>query len=192
MAEQPDLAGVLATIREGDPSAMQALYERYAAQLYHVCLVRLGDGDAAQEVVQQVFIHVWQRLPTFDERGEAALIAWLHTIAYHAVVTRIRKRKRQLSVARGADVTVAQRPGTDPAGTVSERLTVRQALARLSPAQQQVIALRYLAGLSTAQTARVLDRTEGAVKALHQRALVRLHAILTAEHGPAEGAPPQP
>ena len=63
----------------------------------------------------------------------------------------------------------------DLAHTVCEREALREALAQLSPLQQQVIALRYMGGLTTGETAVVLGRSEGAIKALQHRALRRLH-----------------
>ena len=89
MADRPDLAALLAHLRGGNASAMQALYELYAPQLYRYCLFRLGDAEAAQEIVQDVFVQVWHSVRTFEYRGDAALRAWLHKIASNAVITQV-------------------------------------------------------------------------------------------------------
>ena len=82
--EPSDLSALVAALRAGDPSALQALYELYAAPLLRFSAFRLGEAEAAQDVVQEVFIQVWQHARTFEYRGEAALVAWLYTIANHA------------------------------------------------------------------------------------------------------------
>ena len=179
MSQHDDLAPLLAAIRGGDPSGMQVLYDRYAAGLYRYCLVRLGEAEAAQEVVQDVFLRAWQALGTFDYRGEAALVAWLYTIARHGVISYLRTRKPQVSLeATGA---WAQPQGADVASQVCEREALRQALRELSVVQQQVIALHFFAGLTLGETAVVLARTEGAIKAQQYRALLRLHERLSEE-----------
>ena len=182
MTTEPfDLSALIAALRAGDASAMQALYERYAPQLYRYSLFRLGDAEAAQDIVQEVFVQVWHGVRTFEYRGDAALVAWLHTIASHAVINHVRKLKRQPTVSLDATGDWQQLHGTDLARAVCERLELRQALAGLSADQHHVVALRYFAGLTNAEAALVLGRTEGAIKALHHRALRRLHQCLTAE-----------
>lgn len=185
MSEQPDLSTLLSLLKSGDTTAMQSLYDLYAAQLLRVCVFRLGEVEAAQEVVQDVFVQAWRGLHKFEYRGEAAFTAWLHTIANNAVMSYLRKHRRQASVSLDADGDWPQLHGTDMARSVCDRLALRQAITRLSPAQQQVVELRYVAGLTNGEIALALARPEGAVKALHHRALQRLHQLMTAEAEPA-------
>lgn len=190
--DRPDVSTIVADIAAGDPRALQLLYERYAPQLFRSCLFRLGDVDAAQDILQDVFVQVWHALPSFDYRGEAALTAWLHRIASNLVINDVRKRTRRPSVSLESTADWPQLRSNDMARTVCDRLELRQAITRLSPDQQQVIALRYGAGLTNGEAARVLGRTEGAVKALHHRAVVRLHQYLTAEAAAPMAMLPQP
>ena len=143
--EPSDLSTLVAALRAGDPSALQALYELYAAPLVRFSAFRLGDAEAAQDVVQEVFIQVWQHARTFEDRGEAALVAWLYTIANHVVINHLRRRRRRPSVSLDATGDGAPLQGMDLAHTVCEREALRAALAQLSPLQQQVIALRFTA-----------------------------------------------
>lgn len=186
MSERSDPAATIAAITGGDPTAMQALYDLYATQLFRYCLFRVGDAEAAQDIVQDVFVQAWHGLRTFQYRGEPALVAWLHKIASNAVINYVRKRQRQPSVSLNADGEWSQLSGADMARSICERLELRQAIKRLSPDQQHVVALRYFAGLSNAEAAMVLGRSEGAIKALHHRALLRLHQLLTADAGIGE------
>jgi len=185
VSERPDLSAVVAEITGGDPNAMQALYDLYATQLYRYCLFRIGEPEAAQDVLQEVFVQAWHGLRTFEYRGESAFVAWLHKIANNAVINLVRKRQRQPTVSLNTNGDWSQLHGVDLARSVCERIELQQAIRRLSTDQQHVVALRYFAGLSNSETAMVLGRTEGAVKALHHRALLRLHQLLTADAGSA-------
>ncbi len=181
MSERPELKTIVAAIAGGDPNAMQALYELYAPQLYRYCLFRIGEADATQDVVQEVFVQAWHGMRAFEYRGESAFVAWLHKIASNAVINHVRKSKRQPTISLNTNGDWSQLHGSDMARSVCERLELRNAITRLSHDQQQVIALRYFAGLSNNEVALVLGRTEGAVKALHHRAVLRLQQLLTAE-----------
>lgn len=181
MHDRADMVAIVADIAAGDPRALHTLYERYAAQLFRYCWFRSGDVDATQDILQDVFVQVWHGLRSFDYRGEAALTAWLYRIASNVVITHVRKRNRRPSVSLESNADWPQLHSNDMAGTVCDRLELRQAVMRLSPDQQQVIALRYFGGLSNSEVAQVLGRTEGAIKSLHHRALLRLHQCLTAE-----------
>ena len=184
MADRPDLAALLAHLRAGNPSAMQALYELYAPQLYRYCLFRLGDAEAAQGIVQDVFVQVWHNVRTFEYRGDAALRAWLHNIASNAVINHVRQRQRQPTVSLDAPGDWAPLQAPIWHARCASGLELRQAIAGLSADQQQVVALRYVAGLTNAEAALVLGRSEGAIKALHHRALRRLHQLLTVGAAP--------
>ena len=131
MSERPDLATVLAGIRGGDPTAMQTLYEVYAAQLYRFCVFRLGEVEAAQDVVQEVFLQAWHGLRTFEYRGDAALTGWLHTIALNAVNSYLRKDQRQPSVSLSVSEDWPQLHSSDMSRMVCERMALRQAIERL-------------------------------------------------------------
>lgn len=177
MPDRSDLSAVVAAIATGDPTAIQTLYEHYAPQLYRSCLFRIGDVDATQDILQDVFVQVWAGLGSLECRGEAALTAWLLTIASNAVINYVRKRNRQPWVPLESTAEWPQQTDGDMARTVCERLDLRQAVTRLNPTQQHVIALRYGADLSNGEVAQVLGRTEGAVKALHHRAGAPAHVL---------------
>jgi RNA polymerase sigma-70 factor (ECF subfamily) len=166
----PDLAAVRAAQR--DRSAFAWLYRRYLDRVYAYAFYRLGDHHDAEDATERVFLQAMRALPTFDERG-ASFRAWLFTIAHHTVanVHRGRARSRSVAMPDGFDWPA---PDSDPAGVVGradELRAVLRALGRLSEERQQVILLRFVEGLSSAETAEVLGRSPAAVRVLLHRAL---------------------
>ncbi len=153
---------------------MDELYHQYRTPVLRYCYSRLGDQKVAQQCVQDVFISAWKGIMDFEYRGERSFTAWLFRIANHELTKTIRERQAMEQVA----VPVEFGPG-DPhqmrgPAEVWHDEALRQALSTLTPEQQQVITLRFLARMSSSEIAQSLERTEWAVKLLQQRALRQL------------------
>lgn len=181
MSTSIDLATVVERLQAGDAQAMHELYEHYADALWRYIQIRLSDAEAAHDCLQDVFFKVWKSMPTFEFRSDPHFTAWLYTIAHHLVVSHIRKRKRQPQVPLTPELNVIDVRRSDTARTVGDRLAVQQALEELTREQQQVIRLKFFAGLSNTEIATTMQRTEGAIKALQHRALNRLQRLLSVD-----------
>jgi RNA polymerase sigma factor (sigma-70 family) len=126
-------------------------------------------GDAADDLVDEVLLAAWEHVGRF-QGTESQFRSWIFTIAHHRVVDEHRRRRDEQPLDR-----VASHPARDD--TEAEALArvaegeIRDALADLAPAQRQVLLLRLVADLSVEQTAAVLGRSSGAVKALQHRAI---------------------
>ncbi|WP_026369190.1 RNA polymerase sigma factor [Kallotenue papyrolyticum] len=174
-----DLPATIARAREGNPQAIHELYEVYAEPVRRYCYVRLGDLEAAQDCVQEVFVSVWRGIKKFEYRGEVSFTAWLYTIANNVVVSYIRKRNRTQHVSLSLELNLTDPQTFDTARAVCDRLAIREAIEQLTYEQQQVIILKFFVGLSNLEIAGILGRSEGAVKALQHRAIHRLHQLLS-------------
>ena len=132
--------------------------------------LRAQVGDAADDLVDEVLLAAWEHVGRF-QGTESQFRSWIFTIAHHRVVDEHRRRRDDEPLDRIA----AQRRARDD--TEAEALSrvsegeLRRILAELSPAQRQVLLLRLVADLSIEQTAGVLGRSSGAVKALQHRAI---------------------
>lgn len=171
-----ELAVVIAQAQAGQHSAMQQLYERYAQAIYRFCYRRLGEIEAAQDAMHDVFVQVWRSITTIEYRGEPAFVSWMYTIANNTVINVFRKRKNVQHVS--LDEAENRATASDHARTIIDRMELQEAIAQLTADQQQVIALKFFNGLSNGEIAAILGRNEGAIKALQHRALARLSAIL--------------
>lgn len=165
-----------------DPYAFAELYERYADRVYGFVRLRVRDVRDAEEIVETVFLKAWQALPEYEQRG-LPFSAWLFRIARNAVIDEARRSGREPLLAE-----VAEAEGLPAACRVEEaalsRLDaqrVRAAIGLLTEEQTAVVTMRFLWDLSLKDTADVLDRTEGAVKALQHRALRALARLLDEE-----------
>lgn len=170
--------------RAGSPAAFARLYEAYFSRVYRYILARTGQEADAEDVTAEVFLKVLGALPGFRWR-EAPFSAWLFRIAYNAVVDHHRRngvRGDQVELPFALTVSDA-----GPEELVERMLTadeIRRAAVRLTEAQRQVLQLRFAAGLSLAETAKVLGKSIGNVKATQHHALARLKKLIQeAGHG---------
>ena len=172
--------------QHGDDTAFAALYDAHAARVYALCLGLSGDRATAGELVQDVFVRVWERLDSF--RGECAFATWLHRVAVNVALESERKgRRRSLRLQIAADLQVvhgdstaprdpdAAAPATDPALT----LDLERAIARLSAGARAVFVLHDVEGFQHAEIGERLGIAEGTSKAHLFRARRLLREMLT-------------
>ncbi|PLS78531.1 MAG: hypothetical protein CYG59_18055 [Chloroflexi bacterium] len=178
------LAAVCARAREGNTDAIDELYHQYSVPLLCYCYSRLGDEEAAHRCVQGIFISVWQGITTFEYRGEPSFTAWLFRLANHELATTIRNREEAtVQVALAVEVGEADLYRMRNAAKLWQADRLRQALSTLPAEEQHVLALRFLAGMSSREIAQSLEQTEWAVKLLQRRALQRLALSVAAAYG---------
>ena len=166
---------VVARARAGDAQAFALLYDAHAGRVHALCLRLSGDAREARELTQDVFVRVWEKLPTF--RGESALGSWIHRTAVNTVLERQRADRR-----RGARVEARADPEALPAASspapVDERLDLDAALARLSPAARTVFVLHALEGYSFAEIGALTGVGEATLRSRLHRARTQLIAAL--------------
>ena len=168
--------------RAGDERAVAELYNAYFPRVYRYMLARAGNVGDAEDLTEEVFIRVLDALGRFEWR-EAPFSAWLFRIAHNAIVSHQRRNGARGRHAPLSPALPIQTPG--PEEMVEARLTldeVMRATENLPEAQRQVIALRFGAGLSVAETARALGKGEGNVKVIQHKAIAKLREILVDKH----------
>jgi RNA polymerase sigma-70 factor (ECF subfamily) len=168
VAEEPTL---LERVKRNDQNALAEVHDQYFDQIYHYLNYRLGDPDAAADLTAEVFLALINAL----KRGKppkTSLSGWLYAVARNLTADHIRKQVRTVPLLEDL---VADEPSlADQAYLAQLAPTLTQALVRLTEEQQHVIALRFGQGLSLAETAQILDKSVGAIKALQHRALASL------------------
>jgi len=180
---------------------MALAYDRHADIVYGSLVRFLGDPDAAEDVVQETFVALWQRSHQFDPRV-GSLLGWLLAIARNRAIDRLRaaSRRPQLAVRwTGRSAHRDRGPVADPLAGLSDReggssdddpeaaaargwarSVVRAALSAMPDAERQVLRLAYDAGLSQSEIAGHLGQPLGTVKTRTRRALAELRAVLDA------------
>jgi RNA polymerase sigma-70 factor (ECF subfamily) len=159
------------------------LYERTIDQMYGYVAARIP-AEHVEDTVAEIYIAAHGSLPTFEDRGEGALEAWLFGIARNVIASGYRQRRRRpppLELAAAAPL-YAEGPTPEQHLTRHERSQhLRQQVAKLSPRRREVIELRYFAGLTNKQIARTLELDERTIASHLTRALRDLHTLLTEE-----------
>ena len=174
--------------QRGDAGAVEGLYDLYADRIYHYVLARTGDVNAAEDLTADVFLRVIQHVHRFKldtTHPSASVSAWLYRIAANLVADYHRVRQRRPTVSIEDDALLIS-AAPDP----SQQAERRDALDRLSGAlekltedQRLVVVCKFGEGMSNAQAAAWLGKTEGAIEALQHRALRTLCRLLGAKQG---------
>jgi len=162
--------------KDGDQQALAELYERYLPRIYRYVAARLPAADA-EDVTSTVFLKMVDSLGRYEWRG-LPFGAWLFRIARNEVVSFVRRERY-----READPLdeALRDPAPSAAGAfedAAQLAAVRDAIAQLPPAQRDVIELRFIAGLSVAETAKVLGKFETNVKVLQHKGVAKLQRLL--------------
>lgn len=168
---------LLKQAREGDSAALAAIYDQYYGPLYGYIYRQVGHVDTARDLTAHVFERLLETLPT-GKGPQQQLRPWLYRVAHNGVVDFYRRQQhRQHLPLEDQVLASADRPDIEAEQQLLAA-DVRAALVTLTPEQQQVIALKFLAGLSNAEVADIVDKPVGAVKSLQHRALAALQRRL--------------
>jgi RNA polymerase sigma-70 factor (ECF subfamily) len=167
--------------RDGD--ALAVLYDRYAPRVYGLCLRILSESQLAEDILQEVFVRVWERAILF-EQSRGSVSAWVMGIARNSCIDQLRRMQARpvaadppsLPDALPFEESLASEGSDVPAlAARNERARlVRRALAELSAEQQRVIDLSYFKGYTRREIARQLNWPEGTV---HTRARLALQKL---------------
>jgi len=162
-----------------DPAALGTLYDQYVDKIYAYIYHRVGSADIAEDLTGQVFVRMLEAVRN-GRPWRTSFSGWLYRIAHNLVIDHYRRRGRATFVAIDEAMPVRS-PDGDPVRSAESRLemdSLRQALSSLTEEQVQVITLRFLEDLSIAEVASIMDKTEGAIKALQYRAVSSLRRVM--------------
>jgi RNA polymerase sigma-70 factor (ECF subfamily) len=152
----------------------EALYRSSRDDVFAYVATLLRDRAAAEDVTALAFERAYRRRRTFDRRrGEER--AWLFGIARNAALDELRRRRRLATLVADPEDTTAEEPALVDAEDVALRRTaVRDALASLSGREREIVALKFHAGLSNSELARVLGVSESNVGTMLHRTMQKL------------------
>jgi RNA polymerase sigma-70 factor (ECF subfamily) len=182
---QPEPGGswdLVHAAQDGDRSAFAQLYDRYVDVVFRYVLFRVGDRELAEDVTSETFLRALRRIESVSYQGRD-VGAWFVTIARNLVLDHVKSSRFRLEVAT-AEVDDTRRVESGPEQQVlfkATRSVLLDSVRQLGDDQRECIVLRFLQGLSVAETAKVMARNEGAVKALQHRAVRRLAQLLPPE-----------
>ncbi|HVX68781.1 MAG TPA: sigma-70 family RNA polymerase sigma factor [Mycobacteriales bacterium] len=174
-------AELLAQVADGDEAALEAVYQRYGGACYRLARRIVGDAHLAEDVVQQVFLVLWQRSSYDPARG--AVSTWLLTVTHHKAVDLLRRDKgRRQRLTGEQELLELEATGPGPADAAWAQLRAertRDALRDLPPEQREVLLLAYYGGYTQSEIADITGLPLGTVKSRTFQAMRRLRGQLT-------------
>jgi RNA polymerase sigma-70 factor (ECF subfamily) len=175
--DEPEPAVVRAAMA-GDLAAFEQLVRGYQAHVWRFLRHLLGDAALAEDVTQETFLRLYQRLPTFA--GRSAFSTWVFRVARNAGVDALRSARRR-------DRLLAELPSPGPAPPPDARVEAKAAVASLSPKLREALLLVEVFGFTYREAAEVLAVPQGTVKSRVFQARLRLTAWREAEAPGPEG-----
>ncbi|WP_083975162.1 ECF subfamily RNA polymerase sigma factor, BldN family [Kitasatospora mediocidica] len=163
----------------GESEAFGRLYDHYCDTVYRYIYYRVGSRATAEDLTSETFLRALRRIGTFTWQGRD-FGAWLVTIARNLVADHFKSSRFRLEVTTGEmlDSNECERSPEDSVLESLSNAALLDAVHRLNPQQQECVTLRFLQGLSVAETARIMGKNEGAIKTLQYRAVRTLARLL--------------
>ncbi len=176
----PDSA-LIERMMAGDEAALSTLYDRYSAMLFGMLMRILRDQQAAEEVLQDLFLQLWRNAAQFDA-GRGSLPAWLMVIGRNRAISRLRgRRDREVLEEEEGDYANTFASGQnieDEAVRAQLARNIAAALEQLPAEQRQAVELAYFEGMTQSEIANRTGTPLGTVKTRVRTAMQSLRQIL--------------
>ena len=175
-----DEAQLIQAAKRGERVAFAEIYQRHYDAVYTYLFYRCSDPMLAEDLAGEVFLRLVERISSYTYRGQS-ILAWLYTVARNLLADHYRQARRDDPLPLEERIVAAS---SDPSQTAERRLEqacLARAMQHIAESHRQVILLRFVEGLSHAETAQILGRTENATKVLQHRALKALRRALETE-----------
>lgn len=176
MSDDPEVIQ-LRQAQQGDSQALAAIYDRYHEAMYAYVYRRVGDVEVARDLTSEIFHRFLEAL--YKGNGpDQCVQAWLYRAAHNLVVDFYRRQQHRQHLPLREELLASSENPAAAAEVALETARVRRAFHYLTEEQQQVLALKFLQGLSNEEVAAVMEKPVGAVKALQHRGLKALQRHL--------------
>ncbi len=182
----PELAAEIELLRRtgvGDRQSFEQLYERFSGVLFSTAYRVLNNQQAAEDVLQDVFVQIWEKAPLYDPaRGKP--LTWAVTLTRNKAIDRLRglqRRNRLHDDVEKQSATMEQfddRSSLDAVNGVERAQMVKAAIGKLSREQREALELAFFSGLTQTEIAERLGEPLGTIKARIRRGMMRLRELI--------------
>ncbi|MFF5209933.1 sigma-70 family RNA polymerase sigma factor [Streptosporangium sp. NPDC000396] len=180
-----DLRRLVLRAKTGDADAFGTLYDRYLDLVYRYIYFRVGSHPLAEDLTSETFLRALRRITDFTWQGRD-FGAWLVTIARNLIADHFKSGRYRLEVSTAEVIdTPLDGPHIPENAVVTAMISDRvlSAVRDLGAEQQECVVLRFLHGMSLAETALIMGKKSGAIKALQFRAIRALARALPSDLG---------
>ena len=173
-------------IGQGDRGSFEELYDRLSGVLFSTAYRVLNNQAAAEDVLQDVFIQIWEKAPLYNPALGKPL-TWAVTLTRNKAIDRLRSTQRrnrlQDNVQRESEIfeQFDDRSSFDAVASAETSKLVREAIEKLSKDQRQVIELAFFSSMTQTEIAERLNVPLGTIKARIRRGMMKLRDMIGPE-----------
>jgi RNA polymerase sigma-70 factor, ECF subfamily len=170
---------LVALAQEGDGEAFGLLYDRYVDVVFRFVYYRVNDRALAEDFTSETFLRALRRISTISYQGRD-IGAWFVTIARNIVLDHVKSARHRLEITT-ADTIEGKESAPSPEAAVLEAISsshLMNAVNQLGDEQRDCVMLRFMQGFSVSETAAVMGKNDGAIKALQHRAVRKLAELV--------------
>jgi RNA polymerase sigma-70 factor (ECF subfamily) len=181
-AEHAETWRLVNLVQDGDGEAFGQLYDRYVDTVFRFIYYRVNDRALAEDFTSETFLRALRRIGTISYQGRD-VGAWFITIARNIVLDHVKSARNRLEVTT-ADTIESREQAQSTESAVMQTLDAERLMAavgRLGDEQRECVMLRFIHGLSVSETASVMGKNDGAIKALQHRAVRKLADLVGGE-----------
>ena len=180
--EHVETWGLVRLAQGGDGEAFGQLYDRYVDTVYRFIYYRVNDRALAEDFTSETFLRALRRISTISYQGRD-IGAWFVTIARNIVLDHVKSARHRLEITT-ADTIESDDRAPSPEDAVLDSLSSQRLMAavkQLGDEQRECVMLRFIQGFSVSETAAVMGKNDGAIKALQHRAVRKLAELVGSE-----------
>lgn len=169
--------------QDGETIAFVEIYEQHHTTIFSYIYFRVGNAAIAEDLCAEVFVRMVDKIHTFHDQGKP-ILSWLYTIAHNLIIDYRRTRDHEDLSTFTDENSNGHEKFPQPLLEVENRFDqacLMKAMNQLTEEQRRVIFLKFIEGRSNLEIAKIMDKTEGAVKSLQHRALAALKSLIETE-----------
>lgn len=175
---EKEIRKIVRKAQKGDALAFGLIYDRYLERIYRFIFLKVSNREEAQDLTQQVFLKAWESLPQF-KFTRAPFVSWLYRIARNLVTDFYRTQKPLLSLEGELKIDPVDYPNWEEKLEIHQfQDQLREALNQLTENQREIIFFRFVEELSYREIAKILKKSQPALRILQFRALRKLKQLL--------------
>lgn len=168
----------------GDGAAFGKLYDQYAKPIYRFIALKVGSKAEAEDLMHEVFMSAWQKLPNFTLQG-FPFSSWLYKIARNRVIDHYRTKRSNVSIDEELQINESLFAVSSTANeafdlTINLAL-IKSAMKELTKEQSEVIIMRFVEDLSPQEIAQALNKREGTIRIIQHRAIQKIKKIIDSQ-----------
>ncbi len=173
---EAELKNYLQKAQLGSPDAFGFIYDHFAEKIYRFVYFRVGHKEIAEDILSDTFTKAWLKINQINAAD--ALSGWLYQIAKNNIIDYYRLKKELVPLEEVEEILEDEASPVDATNLNLQQAKILQVLEQLSEDQQQVIKYRFFEDLTSEEIAYVMGKTEGAIRVLQHRAILRLKELL--------------